>query len=223
MRAQSVAPISMYLMDIIINHQRYTCVPIRQFRAEYHLPDDFGVALFEPKDFTGMASIDKAGDALKTLRQTVLDGLASPSPDLSDGEFWDAFTGLFYHTLKAVNDAIGLKDAEIDFALSGYADMLHTWFIDYFRARQTKTAPTPFDTLYDEWVANSGRRSERIHHYQHNGADWHIRILNNIYGRVGLQVDMPDKTVYVHDPIYQCPAEGFMRHLLQDVVKKLSA
>lgn len=210
-------------MDIIINHQRYTLTPIRQFRAEYQLPDDFGVGLFEPKDFTGMASIDGAGDALKTLRQTVLERLSSSKPDLLNSDFWEYDIGLFYHTLKKVNDAIGLKDAEIDFAFSGYVDMLNTWFADYFRAKQTKTPPTPFDTLYDEWVANSGRRSERIHLYQYNGADWHIRILNNIYGRVGLQVDMPDKTVYIHDPIYQCPAEGFMRHLLREVVQKLSA
>ncbi len=203
-------------MELILNHMRHRLIPIRQFWAEYHLPNTFGVTYFEPKDDTGLARIDGAGEALTLLRQTVLAGI--PTPLHLTADFLDDYAHLFITTLRKVNPSIGLKEVEMEYAFGGFADMLNTWFYDHIRATQTQTPTTPFDSLYDEWVASSGRRSEKIHSY---GDSWHIRLLNNAYGRVGLQVDMPTKTVYVHDTTYLCPAEGFMWVLLRDVIGKL--
>ncbi len=209
-------------MDIIINHQRHTLIPIRQFRTDYHLPDNFGVAYFEPKDFTGMASIDGAGDALDSLRQAMLGLVLPPTTPIPSFETIEKIVHQFDTTLRAVNQHIGLREVEIGYATSGFGDVLNAWLYDRVRAHQTKSASTPFEQLYADWVANSGRRSEKMYLYPHQHVEWRIRLLNNAYGRVGLQVDMPDKTVYVHDTAYLCPAEGFVYRLLRDVVNKLS-
>lgn len=209
-------------MDIIINHQRHTLTPIRQFRMDYHLPDNFGVAHFEPKDFTGMASIDGAGDALDGLRQAIVDIVLPRTTPIPTFETIEKIVHQFETTLRAVNKHIGLRDVEIGYATSGFGDVLNTWLYEQMRAYQTKSSPTPFDQIYADWVANSGRRSEKMYVYPHQNVEWGIRLLNNAYGRMGLQVDMPDKTAYVHDTTYLCPAEGFVHQLLRDVVKKLA-
>jgi len=210
-------------MDIIINHQRHTLTPIRQFRLDYHLPDNFGVAHFEPKDFTGMASIDGAGDALDSLRQAIVDIVLPRTTPIPTFETIEKIIRQFDKALRTVNQHIGLRDVEIGYATSGFGDMLNAWLYEQMRAHQTKSIAMPFDQVYADWVANSGRRSEKMYVYPHQNMEWQIRLLNNAYGRMGLQVDMPDKTVYVHDTAYLCPAEGFVHQLLRDVVKKLSA
>lgn len=210
-------------MDIIINHQRHTLTPIRQFRTDYHLPDNFGITYFEPKDFTGMASIEGAGDALDSLRQAIVGIIAPRITPIPTFESIEKIVHQFDATLRVVNKHIGLRDVEIGYATSGFGDVLNAWLYEQMRAYQTKSTATPFDQVYADWVANSGRRSEKMYIYPHQNVEWGIRLLNNAYGRVGLQVDMPDKTAYVHDTTYLCPAEGFVHQLLRDVVNKLSA
>jgi hypothetical protein len=209
-------------MDLVLNNTRHTLIPIRQFRTDHQLPDIFSVTHFEPKDMTGLAHIDGAGEALDSLRQSILASIPPHLTTLPTFDFLDHFVQLFGKTLHTVNHLIGLKDVEIGYAVSGFGDMLNIWFYDQARAIKTKTPATLFDTLYMDWVANSGRRSEKIHRYQHGEDEWEIRLLNNAYGRTGLQVDMPTHTAYVHDTAYLCPAEGFMRGVLRDVAEKLA-
>lgn len=209
-------------MQLVINHQRHTLQPIREFRVTHHLSETFGVAYFEPKDETGLAHLSGAGDALLSLKQAILEAIPPFYITLPTLDFLERLTALFKHTLYAVNTSIGLKPVEVEYAVGGFGDVLTVWFYDYIRALQSKTDVTPFDSLYDEWSANSGRRSETVHPYEHSGQMWQVRILNNAYGRVGLQVDMPHDTAYVLDTVYLCPAEGFMRGLLGDVIAKLT-
>ncbi|MCU0480182.1 MAG: hypothetical protein MUE54_03090 [Anaerolineae bacterium] len=209
-------------MDIIINHQRHTLTPIRQFRAEYHLPDTFGIAHFEPKNFAGLGHIDGAGEALDTLRIAIIQALPPRLTTLPTHDFLEHIARLFENTLNAVNPVIGLRDVEIGYAVSGFSDILNNWLYDAIRASQTHTPPTPFDTLYADWLANSGRRSEKKYTYPYQGDEWTIRFLYNAYGRVGFQTDMHNTTMYVQDIIYVCPAEGFIHQLTREMVKKLT-
>lgn len=210
-------------MDLVINHIRHTLIPIRQFRAEYHLPDTFGIVQFEPKNFAGLGHIEGAGEALDTLRTAIIQALPPRLTALPTLDFLGHITRLFENTMNAVNPLIGLHDVEIGYAVSGFSDILNTWLYDAIRASQTHTPPTPFDTLYADWLANTGRRSEKMYTYQHQEGEWKIRFLYNAYGRVGFQTDMPNKTAYIQDMIYVCPAEGFIHQLTRDIVKKLTA
>ena len=50
---------------------------------------------------------------------------------------------------------------------------------------------------------------------------WCVRILNAIYGRIGLEAKTPQKTFYIADFVYACPVESFMSTLLQEVAERL--
>ncbi len=209
-------------MELVINHIRHSLTPIRKFRADYHLPDNFGVSFFEPKNFAGLGHIDGAGEALDILRSAIIQALPPRLTTLPTLDFLEHIARLFENTLNAVNSLIGLQTVEIGYAVSGFSDILNSWLYDAIRATQTHTPPTPFDVVYADWLANSGRRSEKRYTYSYQDDEWKIRFLYNAYGRVGFQVDMPTQTTYIQDTIYICPAEGFIHQLTRDMVKKLT-
>jgi hypothetical protein len=49
-----------------------------------------------------------------------------------------------------------------------------------------------------------------------------VQIVYTVYGRVGLVVQTDQACHYVADGQYTCPAEGFMRRLLEAVAAKIS-
>lgn len=210
-------------MELVINHNRQNLIPVRKFRADYLLPDNFGVSLFEPKNFAGLGHIDGAGEALDILRTAIIEAMPPRLTALPTFDFLEHIARLFENTMNAVNPLIGLRDVEIGYAVSGFNDILNSWLYDAIRATQTNTTATPFNTLYADWLANSGRRSEKMYTYSYQADEWKIRFLYNAYGRVGFQVDMPNQTVYIQDTVYICPAEGFIHQLTRDMVNKLTA
>lgn len=206
---------------LVIDGVSRAFVPIRAFRAAHGLPPDFGVALFEPKDYTGLGRIDSASAALGTLRTNVLNAVASSLPMRSWLDEIDRLTALFESTLIAVNAEIGLREPEIGFAASGFADVCRAFAFAALRADAQKQ-PTPlFETVYDEWLSSTARISQTRHPYVHQDESWSIQIVNHAYGRVGLIVAMPDETAYVHDSALACPAESYMRKLLAEVCSRL--
>ncbi|HRF95810.1 MAG TPA: hypothetical protein PLZ51_11475, partial [Aggregatilineales bacterium] len=80
---------------------------------DHQLPDIFSVTHFEPKDMTGLAHIDGAGEALDSLRHSILASVPPHLTTLPSFDFLDHFVQLFGKTLHSVNHLIGLKEVEI--------------------------------------------------------------------------------------------------------------
>jgi hypothetical protein len=208
-------------MQLTIDGLPQNFVPIKHFRAEYGLPDDFGVRYFEPKDYTGLATLDHAGEALNHLRDELIATLPRHVrlPELMP--LLDALRGNFESELRAMNAMVGLREPEIGFAVAGLGDMLQTWLYALIQSHATKQPSPDFQTIYDDWLQQSVRLSSMQHDYTHHTARWHIQIVNHVYGRVGLQVTMGDVAVYVQDARDACPAAGFMLNLLRDITNAI--
>ncbi len=180
---------------------------IKTFRAAHDLPAEFAVQHFEPKDYTDLGSIDRAGEALNELRVD----LVAVAPQ-TDARTWlpliAPMSDRFRAELLAINTCIGLRAEEIDYAVSGLSDVLTA--VVYARLRDPSA---PFSDIYADWLADSIRVAHTVHTY---GA-WRVQVITHAYGRFGLvchQPDAPDPTHYVYDAALACPAQGFMDGLL---------
>jgi hypothetical protein len=196
-------------MQLLIDGDIRQLIPIRAYRATHHLPDNFGVAYFEPKDFDGLASIDNLPP--HTLEEIHAATLRAIPADI------DGIVQAFRQALLDANSAIHLKDVELDYAVNGFSDMLIAWV---FKAA---VGQTDSESAYSEWLNNSVRIASRVFDYLHEGQVFSIQILNTVFGRIGLRIETHQGAVdYVLDRALACPAEGFMMTLFRDVVAKLS-
>ncbi|MFQ3566285.1 MAG: hypothetical protein SNJ59_04740 [Aggregatilineales bacterium] len=197
-------------------------MPIRAFRAAYGLPETFGVALFEPKNYSGLGSIERAGAALNGVRAAVLEALpASHEP----AEWLAALPELsvrFQAELQAINPIVGLKPEEIGFAAAGFDDVCHAFVYAVIGARAAGEPHPPFSAVYARWLDATVRVSTARHLYEHHGQNWTIQIITCTYGRIGLIVRRPAAVHYVHDAALACPAEGFMAALLAEIAQTLA-
>jgi hypothetical protein len=196
-------------------------IDIRRFRADHSLPENFGVALFEPKDTAGLGRIDGAGMEMNRLRA---DLVAAVPPRVTPADLLtavDALADRFRAGLEAINPIIGLREPEIDFAVYGLADVLRAWAYALIQAAAQKSPPPDFGAVYDGWLAGSIRVSTREHAYPHGGRVWTIRVLNSAYGRAGLRVETGQQTVAVRETSLACPAEGYMAALLAEIAAGL--
>jgi hypothetical protein len=212
-------------MELMIEGALRTLTPIQAFRAAHGLPSAFGVALFEPKDFSGLGRIDLAArsGALQQLQERVLAQTPSNAPPLDWLDIFERLARVFEAELRAINDAIGLRESEIGFAISGFADALNAYAYAVVRAHVERLPLPRFQTVYAEWYANSTRLSQVRHAYTHGQSVWQVQIIYTVYGRVGLAVQTDQARYYVADSQYTCPAEGFMSRLLAAVAAKISA
>lgn len=205
-------------MQITVEGCAHTLIPIWAFRAAHSLPDSFGVASFEPKDFTGLGRIDTAGAALLGLRADVL---AATPAGLPIARWRDALPALirrFEASMTAINDQIGLRAPEIEFAVGGFSDALYAYA---YAAIRSGAAPD-FMAAYGAWLDESVRVSQTVYGYPHGDEEWAVWVLNYVYGRLGLIVEIPGGgRHYLLDSSYACPAEGFMLSLLRDCAAKL--
>lgn len=208
-------------MKLMIDDTERDFVPIKVFREQYGLPETFGVAQFEPKDYHGLGSLDKAGANLNELREHILQVIPDQItlPDLMP--FIDHIQLQFQTDLFNINEAIALKDVEIEFAVAGFGDVLRRMIYQMIPAKASQQDMPSFENIYGDWVNDSIRISSQIHEFQHRGETWQIQVINQVYGRVGLQVTTAYDVVYVADGVYLCPAEGFMYTLLKDVIHKI--
>ena len=190
-------------------------VPIKSFREAHHLPPEFGVALFEPKDYNGLGRIDQAGMELNGVRAAVH---AAIPPNLTL-QSWLAFipdlTRRFTDQLYAINPRVKLHDVEIEFAAAGFADVCQAVVYALLRARNVP-AP-PFEAIYSDWLDQTARVSQTTHLY----SAWQVQIITHAYGRAGLIVRMESETAYVQDAALACPAEGYMAALLAEVAAQI--
>ena len=208
-------------MHLTINGELRSLADIRDFRKTYDLPSDFGVALFEPKDYTGLASIEQAGDTLQGVRQTTLEIIPPEMQFMMLMPFMEQLTKYFRVRLNIANAQINLKEEEIDFAVNGFEDIGQQIVYAIIHAKNTRTPMTDFNMIYEAWLDGTVRVSTRIYEYDHNGTTWRIKIINNIYGRVGLVIDTGDETFYVRDAALACPAQGFMYNMMKEVAERV--
>lgn len=190
------------------------------------MPANFGVAHFEPKQFAGLASLDRVGASLGQLRTRVLDAIPAKTTLMAMPTLFDDLRTLFRRELTAINDRIQLKPAELDFAVAGFGDANQAFFYALVR-QQSDTAHWQAEhtkAIYHQWVAESARLSQTVHAYPHNGVMWQVQIVNYVYGRIGLQVTHDDERVsYVLDGVYACPARAYMTTLAHEVMDTVIA
>jgi hypothetical protein len=210
-------------MRLIIDSLPRQLMPIKDFRTAHDLPSEFGVALFEPKDYTGLGRIDRAGAELNTVRVALLDALPAHLPARDWLAFLPGYARLFEDKLYAINSQVGLKDVEIEFAVAGLSDVLHQ--VAYALLRSDTQLPTKefFHTIYSQWLDNSVKVFTQAYPYDHAGQRWHIQLIAHAYGRAGMVVYTREDTYYVYDPALGCPAEGFMSALLAEIVARMLA
>ncbi len=201
-------------MRLTIDGSPRDFTPIKAFRAAHDLPSEFGVALFEPKDYSGLGRIDRAGAELNGVRTAVLAAIPPKLPLPQWIAYLPQLTRLFTEQLYAINPQVKLHDVEIEFAAAGFADVCQA--VVYANLRPP---PPPFEAIYARWLDDTTRVSQTVHPY----GDWRIQIVTHAYGRAGLIVQMDAETHYVQDAALACPAEGFMASLLSDAAAQISA
>lgn len=207
-------------MRLLINSKHHDFIDLKTFRADHDLPPEFGAALFEPKDYTGLGSIEGAGAALNTLKQAILDALPTSATLAQWMAFIPELTRLFEAQLYAINTQVGLRQVEVEFAVAGFADMCQAVVFARMRARSYGGA-LDFEQIYAEWLNNTVRVSKHIHTYTHCGQTWQVQMVNHIYGRVGLRLQTGVAVYYVHDSSLACPAEKYMAGLLREVAVRI--
>jgi len=208
-------------MKLIIDDTEQNLIPIKDFRATHNLPDNFGIAQFEPKDFEGLGSLDNAGGEMNTLRENILNLIPESIGVAELMRFIDHLQLQFQTDLFAINDAVELQDVEVEFAVAGFGDVLRSMMYKMIPAKANQQDMPSFEVIYAGWLNDSVRVSSQTHEYQHNDKTWQIQVINNVYGRVGLRVEMDDTVTYIIDGVYSCPAEGFMYTLLKDLTYKI--
>lgn len=208
-------------MELLIENQRQTFMPIRDFRVQHDLPGEFGVALFEAKDFTGLGRLDRAGGELNIVRQAVLDAIPAEMPLGGWLDFLPQLEQLFEWKLHEINPQVGLKDVEIEYAVGGFRDVCEALVYAMIRARAAGTAMPEFRQVYFDWLSDTTRVSSSVHHYIHKGDIWAVQVLHHAYGRTGLVIWTEKQTHYVQDNTLGCPAEGYMASLLHEVATRI--
>lgn len=196
---------------------------IKTFRTAQGLPDDFSVAIFEPKDYTGLGRVDRAGNALTEVKQATLNAIPQQLSLRAWLTFLPVVTAAFEEKLRAVNPRIGLRDIEVEFAAAGFQDLCSTLIFALMKAHTEGTPPPDFLEVHAAWLDTTARTLHTVYLYQHKGEDWQVQTVYHAYGRAGLIVHTPTATHYIHDSALGCPAEGFMLTLFMQVAAKIAA
>lgn len=211
-------------MHLTINNKSYQFVPIHIFRTKWGLADEFSIALFEPKDWTGLGSLDRAGEPLLEIRQQVLQVIP---PRLTQADLLplvQLFTNTFHQQLNTANAQIGLRTVEIDFAVAGFHDVIQSVVYKLVQLAHTYPGDLPlalgkfsFAEVYFAWLNDSVQVSATKHIYNHSDTQFEVYVVNYAYGRIGLEVHVAGDCIYVADSSLACPAAGYMQDLCADV------
>jgi len=210
-------------MQLIIDDQPQVFIPIKAFREQHNLPDDFGVAIFEPKSYEGLGSIDKAGTEMNALRDALLNAVPEQITPTDLMGFFYELQATFRNLMYGINETIGLQEVEVEFAVASFGDMNQNLHYAIMRGIVAKGDMPPFMQIYGDWLNSTVRVSFSPYQYDHNGTEWTIRTVNHVYGRVGLVIETGDTTYHVADSGLACPAEGFMAALLGEIAEKVIA
>ncbi len=217
-------------MQLTIDGQRQTFIPLATFRSQWDLPSEFALAHFEPKEWQGLGSLDGSGQALPELRQRLLEAVPQTVPLTELIPQAQAITDCFQRELTAINPQIGLREVEVEFAVAGFADVMQSvayTLIQLSHTHQHNLAEIKkrfdFPSLYQNWLDASARVSATSHPYLNREVLCQIQTVYNAYGRVGLKVTVADEVYYVLDPALACPAANYMFDLCDAVAQALCA
>ena len=141
----------------------------------------------------------------------------------------DEIAQLFRQELTVANQQIGLRSVEVDFAVSGFYDVMQAVAyrlleLTHLHRQNLETVVNQFDflTIYQTWLDDSVRVSGVAHNFQHNDRHFKVRVIYNIYGHVGLEVEFAGEIYYVADMSLACPASNYMQELCGAVAQALS-
>lgn len=205
------------MMEFKIDGVIQQFVTLKVYREIHHLPLDFHINLFEGKTYVGLGSIESGTAELAHLRKNILQRL----PNYAQPQDWlnhqPPLQIIFREELLAINDRIGLREPEVDFAMAGFGDVCQQWIYTLIYAQATKTPPPLFTQIYQDWLMNSLRVAQTRYPYVHAGETWFVQIISHAYGRIGLQIQRGNVLDYVLDMRLACPAENFMDALLATV------
>ncbi|MEM6529241.1 MAG: hypothetical protein AAF653_13165 [Chloroflexota bacterium] len=208
-------------MQLTVDGASHRFIPIKAFRAQFGLPDDFSINLFQPKEWTGLGSIDRAGAALNTVRDNMVEAVPVAVAAADWPNCIANLANQFERELRAINPTVGLRDEEIDFAVNGFEDVCHAMSFAILRAKLTQTPLPSFAHVYYEWLDGTVSTGGSVYEYRHREVVWSIRLILHAYGRVGMAVQTPAAGYYVTDKRLACPAEGYMTGLLEAIAEKM--
>ncbi len=210
-------------MKLVIGGVERELQSIEAFRQAHNLPPNFSIDHFEPKDYSGLGSIEGAGAEMNSLYQVIIDTVPASLTLPQLVTLVDELDLLFRVRLYEINNVIGLRTAELEFAVAGFSDVLHSLVYAVAHAKAAATALPPFPAVYANWLNTTVRISANVYHYQHEGKVWQVQVINNAYGRIGVMASCGEAIYYLYDPTLACPAEGFMYRLLADVGNRILA
>jgi hypothetical protein len=210
-------------MQLRIDGETVTFTDMRDYRQAHNLPPDFGIAMFEPKSYEGLGRIDGAGTEMNDLRESLLKAIPErlTVPDLLD--LVPQLTNLFRMDLYAINDRVGLRDVEVEYAVSGFGDVCQSLTYALARSTADRSTPSAFAGIYADWLNDTVQVAVREFEYTHGEDTWTVRIVSHAYGRVGLMITMAAGQQWVAERSLACPAEGFMYGLLGEIAAKIIA
>jgi len=213
-------------MQITIKQQTYPLTPLSTFRQQWQLPPEFSVTHFEPKNSSELGSIEGSGQAMLQMKDYLVQlaqRVIKPQDLLGS---IDLLANLFRSQLQMINTEIGLRSVEVDFAVAGFEDVLRATVYHLYQLRVTYPQDVAkirqlfdFETVYQNWLAGSTHVSAKIYIYPHDNHTFQIQLLNDAYGRMGMQVRVSDQTYYVMDTSLGCPAAKFMHGLCTAVAE----
>jgi len=216
-------------MQLTIDGSPRTFTPLPAFRQHWGLPEEFGVAYFEPKEWQGLGSIDHAGAPLEKVKQQVLRVVPRKLAVNSLLDWVEPLTEVFRRALIGANEEIGLREMEIDFAVAGFRAITqavadHLLRLAYAAKGDVSRVREHYNyaAVYQGWLDNSVEVSGVTHEYVNGEARFDVRVIYFAYGRVGLEVRAADaETHYVVDTSLTCPAASYMQELCGEVGGRL--
>ncbi|MCA0456581.1 MAG: hypothetical protein LCI00_21590 [Chloroflexi bacterium] len=207
-------------MRLTIDGIPYTFIPIKEFRAAHNLPSAFGINLFEDKDYTDLGRIDSAGSHLNSLRDNIMESLPQRLPPMQWLSEVTTVTRQFQKYLYYINDHVGLRDVEVEFAVAGFSDVLQVYAYALARAEAAHSPLPEFRELYEEWLFGTTKVFKERHAYMIDDQPCTVRVVAHAYGRIGLLIHAA-QTYAVYDPVLACPAEGFMTSFLAEITNHM--
>lgn len=208
-------------MRLIIDGVEREFISIKTLREQFILPEVFGVALFQAKDYTGLGSIERAGAELNAVRDATLAAVPHTIKQAQLLSLAPQLQAVFLQQLHAINETVQLRDAEIDFAVAGFGDVVSAFTFALVRASVADQATPTFASVYRDWLNQTVRIASSVYSYPHGDAVWGVQVIAHAYGRIGLMIETGESMIFAYDPALACPAEGFMAHLLQNVCQQI--
>src|SRR5690606_27910761 len=130
-------------------------IALKDFRAQFGLPESFSIAWFQPKDFTGLGSIKGANSELAYVRQALLETLPDGFPPAGWSSLSVTLQIAFRRLLVEVNPNIVLKRDVIDYAVNRLVQVCYLLFQRCTHARMPGRPLPSFDKSHHDLLLSS--------------------------------------------------------------------